>query len=192
MARINSIENLITIPSATGDTKSWAYPAHSVDHSVFVNKPLHSYGERNKVPLTTFDFLFEEGIIKDIGFIHLDVEGMEFAALKGSVKLITVCQPIIAFEVHLSLDDVEGISKFLKELNLLTYLINEVTPGGRPDCVNFLALPSHEDIETSVALLNDVKPIQSYYNLQSGQILLEFYKDMLFIIRIRIGLWLSI
>jgi FkbM family methyltransferase len=53
-------------------------------------------------------------IIDNIGYIHLDVEGMEYKVINGSSNLIDEFRPIISFEQHLEIDDYEGILSHLK------------------------------------------------------------------------------
>ena len=44
-----------------------------------------------------------EGEIADIGFIHLDVEGMEEKVVQGAKRIIQKNRPIVAYEIHLEL-----------------------------------------------------------------------------------------
>lgn len=53
-----------------------------------------------EMTFTTFDALLKEGLIKDVGFVYLDVEHNEPHTLKGSKQLINKCKPIILFEYH--------------------------------------------------------------------------------------------
>jgi FkbM family methyltransferase len=97
---------------------------------------------RNKVDAVSLDHLFLINEITNIGYIHLDVEGMEYKVLLGSKKIIETYKPIITFEQHLEIDDYNLILNYLTELNYVVYLIDEVLPGCRPDCRNSIAFPS--------------------------------------------------
>jgi FkbM family methyltransferase len=97
---------------------------------------------RNKVVAVSLDHLFSINEITNIGYIHLDVEGMEYKVLLGSKKIIETYKPIITFEQHLEIDDYNLILNYLTELNYTVYLIDEVLPGCRPDCRNSIAFPS--------------------------------------------------
>jgi FkbM family methyltransferase len=97
---------------------------------------------RNKVNAVSLDHLFLINEITNIGYIHLDVEGMEYKVLLGSKKIIETYKPIITFEQHLEIDNYNLILNYLTELNYVVYLIDEVLPGCRPDCRNSIAFPS--------------------------------------------------
>jgi FkbM family methyltransferase len=97
---------------------------------------------RNKVDAVSLDHLFLINEITNIGYIHLDVEGMEYKVLLGSKKIIETYKPIITFEQHLEIDDYNLILNYLTELNYTVYLIDEVLPGCRADCRNSIAFPA--------------------------------------------------
>ncbi len=70
-----------------------------IDFNSFVG----SYGE-HQIISTSIDLLVEQEIVADLGFIHLDVEGAELDALKGSSKALERFQPVVAFEQHIVKD----------------------------------------------------------------------------------------
>jgi hypothetical protein len=86
--------------------------------------------------------LYRDQVIQEVGYIHLDVEGMEAKVIAGATELIQSCRPIIAFEQHLELDDYRGLSQLLKSKGYTVFLNNEVLPGCRHDCRNLFAFPS--------------------------------------------------
>ena len=109
-----------------------------------------------------------QGILKNIGYIHLDVEGYEYNVIKGAKQLIDLYRPIITFEQHLETDDIAGICQLVKEKMYTIYLINEILPGCRPDCRNYLAFPSEMNLDfiqrdldayPSLKLLEIVNPL---------------------------------
>lgn len=48
-------------------------------------------------------------------------------------------------------------------------MINEATPGGRPDCINFIALPNSPQLDQQVSTLNAVKPNQAFFKTTVGE-----------------------
>jgi hypothetical protein len=87
---------------------------------------------------------------ENIGYIHLDVEGMEYKVIEGSSKLIESCRPIISFEQHLEIDDYDIISSHLKSKDYRIFLIDEILPGCRHDCRNSFAFPNEIFNETLI------------------------------------------
>ena len=55
--------------------------------------------DSEKVNFTTLDLLVENGYISEkIGYIHLDVEGMECKAIKGALRTIKNTSPVLSLE----------------------------------------------------------------------------------------------
>ena len=138
---LNNITNVETIQSAISNTNEVLTTNDSIGHCSFV------YGKSGldgkfKVNAVSLDYLYEQKAINNIGYIHLDVEGMEYNVIKGSSKIIDECRPIISFEQHLELDDYSVIVSHLKSKNYTIFLIDEVLPGCRPDCRNSFAFPN--------------------------------------------------
>lgn len=104
---------------------------------------------RNKAEAVSLDHLFLLRDIENIGYIHLDVEGMEYKVLLGSRRIIETYKPIITFEQHLEIDNYNLILDYLTELNYVVFLIDEVLPGCRADCRNSIAFP-REIFEPSI------------------------------------------
>ena len=169
VAKINSIENVVTLNYAIGNSKDYLYPLYDLDHTVFSKTPRTKFSIKNKVPSVTLDLLYERGEFRSIGYIHLDVEGMELDALRGARKIIEECNPIITFEAHITIDDIQSIFDLLRLAGYSVYMINEATSGGRPDCINFLALPKSTQIESQVHTLNTVKPYQEFFKTTVGE-----------------------
>jgi hypothetical protein len=109
---------------------------------------------RNQVKAWPLDDLYVAGEIADVAYIHLDVEGMENRVVAGATKLIKECRPIIAFEQHLEQDPFIELSAHIAEKGYTVYLINEVLPGCRPDCRNFIAFPSDRFDDAFVEAIN--------------------------------------
>ena len=140
MCKLNDINNVNIIKSAISNNLETLYTKDDINHCSFVyNTSLTDY--KYKIQPITLDFLYDKFIIDDVGYIHLDVEGMEYKILQGSINLINDFNPIITFEQHLEIDDTNIIIFFLKEKKYIIFLINEILPGCRLDCRNFIAFP---------------------------------------------------
>ena len=139
---LNNIKNIVTIQKAISDRNK------TISTKLEFGDKLHhcSFEEtefgKTKVDSYSLDYLDQIGEISNIGYIHLDVEGMEFTVIKGSVDIIEKYKPIISFEQHINSDDYLGLSNFLIEKGYEICMINESLPGCYPDCRNFLAIPS--------------------------------------------------
>jgi hypothetical protein len=103
-----------------------------------------------KVNAVSLDYLYEKKVIDNIGYIHLDVEGMEYKILQGSIKLIEQYRPLISFEQHLEIDDYDSILSFFKERDYTVFLVDETLLYCRPDCRNSFAFPNEIYSETLI------------------------------------------
>jgi FkbM family methyltransferase len=67
-------------------------------------------------------------------FIKLDIEGMEYSALKGSVDTIERCSPFVVFEHHKT--DRVSVAQLLTDLNYVIYnTIGQMTVAVPVSCV---------------------------------------------------------
>lgn len=137
---LNEIKNVKVLKEAISDKTELLSTNDNMHHCSFVYGNCGVDG-RNKVTAVSLDNLYETKIIENVGYIHLDVEGMEYKILKGSANLINKYRPIISFEQHLEIDNYDIILSFLTERQYKVFLIDEVLPGCRPDCRNSLAFP---------------------------------------------------
>jgi len=155
LAILNSLDNVKVAESALSDRKGIISTEHDLYHATFST----DQGGRNKVACDSLDNFWTDGLFEDVGFIHLDVEGMEWHAIQGSVDLIETYRPIIAFEQHLLSDNYTELSMFLEGMGYEVFMINETLPGNNPDCRNFLAVfaDSSEEIVNYVAVELKVK-----------------------------------
>ena len=64
---------------------------------------------------------------------------MESKVISGAFGIIDKFKPIISFEQHLEIDDYNALCDTLTEKQYEVFMINEVLPGCRPDCRNFIA-----------------------------------------------------
>ena len=145
---LNNINNIKVIKHAISNKIEILSTNGNINHCSFVyNNPKNN--GKTKIKAVSLDYLFEEKEIENIGYIHLDVEGMEYKILKGSSNIIDINRPIISFEQHLEIDDYNIILTYLNNKNYKTFLIDEILPGCRPDCRNSISFPNevyNEDI----------------------------------------------
>ena len=133
----NKIDNVKIFQTAISDKMETLSTNDDMYHCTFVQ----GCEGRNKVNAITLDHLFNIGEIENIGYIHLDVEGMEYNVISGSEKIIDSYKPVITFEQHLEIDNYNLILDYLTNKNYVVFLIDEVLPGCRPDCRNSIAFP---------------------------------------------------
>jgi FkbM family methyltransferase len=138
MKILNNINNMLIIKAAISDSeKIISTDCDNLQHCSFINNDSLS----NKIQSFSLDTLYKQGIIRDVGYIHLDVEGMENLVIEGSKQLIDDLKPIITFEQHLDTDNYSEICNKLHS-NYTVFLINELLLGCREDCRNFIAFPN--------------------------------------------------
>lgn len=155
---LNGIENVVVIQRAISDKREVLSTNEDLTHCTFVSDDSttndFSTTYKNQVEAVSLDDLFFAGELAKIAYIHLDVEGMENRVIAGATTLIELCRPIIAFEQHLEQDPFLELSANIAEKGYTVYLINEVLPGCRPDCRNFIAFPNDSFDDTIVETLN--------------------------------------
>jgi len=137
MCEHNEITNIKIFQTAVSNKSETLSTNDDMYHCTFVE----GIEGRNKVCAVSLDTLFSKGEIENIGYIHLDVEGMEYKVILGSENIINACRPIITFEQHLEIDNYMLILEHLENRNYCVFLIDEVLPGCRPDCRNSIAFP---------------------------------------------------
>jgi len=141
LAISNDIDNIRTIAIALSD----------VEEILSTNDHINDCELNNnddgilKVMSIPLDKLYSTNKIDNIGFIHVDVEGMEFKVLKGCKNIINEFRPIIAFEQYLHSNDYNDVINYLKKMNYCVTMINEVLASRKKDCRNFIAYP-HENV----------------------------------------------
>ena len=156
LASLNNIQNIRVIEKAISDKREVLCTNDDLTHCSFVSDEdsEQKCTVRNQVNAWSLDDLYVAGEIADVAYIHLDVEGMENRVVAGATKLINTYKPIIAFEQHLEQDPFIELSAHIAEKGYTVYLINEVLPGCRPDCRNFIAFPSDRFDDAFVEAIN--------------------------------------
>lgn len=138
----NSIHNIVPIQAlCSADVGSfYGLSKGSYNHGSFRRSSDASCGHVS----TTLDTIaFGLNATKSVSLIHLDVEGLEFEVLQGSVEIISASHPIVIFESHIVSEHHTYLRclDFLHGHEYIVYMINEILPGCRSDCRNFLAIP---------------------------------------------------
>ena len=81
----------------------------------------------------------EDFLIKDVGFIKIDVEGNEYPVLKSLKKTLTKDKPIIGFELNTDNPKKNKLFEFLRKNNYKTFLVNSKIFNNRiKNYLNFL------------------------------------------------------
>ena len=101
---LNCVSNVKTIQTCVSNQIETVYTDGDLKHTEF-----NIDSGNIQLQTTTLDQLLHQNIIKDINFIHLDVEGFELKVLEGSINLINKYNPIICWEGHLTTDNIQGI-----------------------------------------------------------------------------------
>ena len=153
LASLNNIQNIRVIEKAISDKREVLSTNEDLTHCSFVSDD-DSLTMQNQVKAWPLDDLYNAGEIADVAYIHLDVEGMENRVIAGAEKLINTYKPIIAFEQHLEQDPFIELSAHIAEKGYAVYLINEVLPGCRPDCRNFITFPRDRFDDAFVEAIN--------------------------------------
>jgi FkbM family methyltransferase len=138
IAKLNNISNIVVLQNALSGVNKTIYTNDSGSHRMY-----NDVEGSNKVESVSLDHLHSTNIIKDIGFIHLDVEGMEKEIILGT-SIIDNYRPIVSFEQHIESENFSEICYYLEEKNYRSYIIDESFQGCRPDCRNLLSIPNHK------------------------------------------------
>lgn len=150
LSELNEIKNIQFIEAVCTDSDGEMLGFDGdLDHTDFQKNPTEC-----KITATTLDIIINEAGRPSIGFVHVDVEGLELPVLIGASQIIDRDRPIISFEQHISREDVGMVKEFLFSFDYRVFMVNEVLPGCDLDCRNFLAFPN------GTALLNWVSDVE--------------------------------
>jgi FkbM family methyltransferase len=138
LIQINNISNVNIIQTIISDKEEeLSIEQGDINHAKFTTNI-----QGTKFKSSTLDSLNNLNIITNIGFIHLDVEGMEFKVILGGDKLIKTERPIVAYEGHSDTDlDLDDIKKYFIKEDYSIFKIEEIC-GANPTCRNSLAIPN--------------------------------------------------
>jgi FkbM family methyltransferase len=137
---LNQIKNVKVIQTAISDKTELLTTNDNINHCSFVYGHCGENGQ-NKINAVTLDYLHEQKEIENIGYIHLDVEGMEFKVVQGAETIINTYRPVVSFEQHLNIDNYDIILCHFRNKNYRVFIVDEVMPHCYPDCRNSFAFP---------------------------------------------------
>jgi FkbM family methyltransferase len=152
MVDLNGLDNVVCVQKPISNVVETVYSGNAdLYHTYFKSEPTG----HESLQTTSLDILFQTGVVQNVGFIHLDVEGMEHKVVLGAQDLIRTCRPVVAFEQHINKDDYVGLSKHLTSMEYDVFIINEILPGCELDCRNFLAIPKEINWGSFGHMIND-------------------------------------
>lgn len=152
--QMKAVPNLCTLWGAVGVRDEPAQVSVSLDELSLKDQGYHYANERGRrFPIHALDTIFDEE--QRMGFLHLDVEGHELAALKGATRLLQRDAPLISYElaVHSNQTYSTELLSFVESLGYTSFLVEEIA-GMNADVRNLLAFPSSRltDFQSSPAL----------------------------------------
>lgn len=147
----NQLKNVTTFTVALGDTKKSAklyLPDVGVSGSLKLHKFRNNYDEIN-CEIDTFDSIVEKECIEKIDFIKADIEGGEYAFLKGAINSIKKFMPFIMLEIQENSTKLFGyepndIFSLLEDLNYKAYYIGDNKDGDFNKTLHLLAQTSDQ------------------------------------------------
>ena len=164
---LNGIENIVTIQKVISDGEellgTFGDPTHCNFHSV------DEHGDTSGLSLvansTSLDLLHQEGVIGDVGLMHLDVEGFEMKVIIGATKMIDQYKPVVVFESHVLSQPTAPLIDFFANRGYRVYMINEIHPGANPDCRNFVAFYGDDNRVSLIvrSIFEAINPIEVHY-----------------------------
>lgn len=147
LAEMNGITNVEWVEAVCSDRAGQMLTfTGPIEHARFHPAPEGSSGLLS----STLDDIIGAQNLSSIGLLHVDVEGFEARVLRGAARIIAASQPIILYEQHLSDDDLDELFDWLSERGYSIFMVNEIIPDCRPDCRNFIAIPSGVDVPSDL------------------------------------------
>jgi FkbM family methyltransferase len=158
VASMNDINNIKIINTAISDKCEVLRTSHNIDHCSFVWSEVTD--KMVEINAYSLDNLLNTQTIEDIGYMHLDVEGMEYRIILGATNLINRFKPIITFEQHIESENYMAIVHHLEQIGYKCYLINEISIECSHDCRNILSLPNTINENDVNKILSDINNIR--------------------------------
>jgi FkbM family methyltransferase len=164
---LNGITNIVAIQAAVSDSEESLGTLGDPTHCCL--QPVDQHSENSDLSLvtisTTLDLLHQEGVIGEVGFMHLDVEGYEMKVLLGAQQMIEKYKPVVMFESHVLSQPTIPMINFLADLGYKVFMINETHPGANPDCRNFVAFHGDNNETNSIirTIIEVINPVEVHY-----------------------------
>jgi FkbM family methyltransferase len=137
---LNQIKNVKVFQTAISNTAELLSTNDDINHCSFVYGHCGQNGQ-TKINAVSLDYLYGLKEIENIGYIHLDVEGMEYKVVQGAEKIIDTDRPVVSFEQHLFTDNYDIILSYFRNKQYRVFLVDEIMPGCYQDCRNSFAFP---------------------------------------------------
>lgn len=99
--------------------------------------------------ISNLDYLLKIKVLEHIGYIHLDLEDLNFDTIQGATNIINLYNPIITFEYDSYNYDYGNLISHLKCKNYLVYKINELFVDSESS-KNFICLPKYDNINIKI------------------------------------------
>ncbi|MFQ5643938.1 MAG: FkbM family methyltransferase [Thiogranum sp.] len=166
LARFNRVDNIVPVVAVCSDEegRELVYEG-DIDHTAFADTARNA---RGKLSSTTIDAIIRGAGDIDVGFFHIDVEGMEKDVLTGSFEMIRKSLPVICFEQHIESDPVGEILAMLDGQGYSSYMLNEALPDCNLDCRNILSFPPTVDAGDVTRITESVETKNPYFRLIPG------------------------
>ena len=137
ISALNGIGNIRWVSAVCGAfDRQILVASGDIDHTSFANKSRSPFLPRKRS--ARLDSILPAQIRANVGLLHLDVEGMEEAVLRGAERLIEESRPTIIFESQGKDSQWRNINDLLLQERYEIFEINE-SAGANPDCKNYIA-----------------------------------------------------
>lgn len=113
VARLEQYENVEILNCAASDKISEAYISSNGRESRIEKSQENLDRDLQMIKSVKLDDVLKD---KKVGFIKMDVEGYELKALKGAVKTIRRCHPILAISVYHKREDIWQVPEFVLDI----------------------------------------------------------------------------
>jgi FkbM family methyltransferase len=99
--KLNQMTNVVLIEAAAGDETGWATLSLPSRGNAGMLSLAPLCGEKSyTVEVRLIDDVLEEKGITSVDLIKIDIEGSEYRALRGTVKMLQRCRPVILIELN--------------------------------------------------------------------------------------------
>lgn len=127
---IDCLARNIQLNNATNIT-IWPYAAGNENTTIIIADEFSNAGragERTKSTITVPLIRLDDHFGRDVAYLKIDVEGMEWEVMEGAARLIQDCRPLLEIEAHLFLyaDRPRELARLLDYLQSLDYRIRVV------------------------------------------------------------------
>lgn len=154
ISALNGIGNIRWLKAVCGAFDGQILVASGdIDHTSFATKSRSPFLPHKRS--ARLDSILPAQIRANVGLLHLDVEGMEEAVLRGAERLIEESRPTIIFEFQGDNSQWRSITELLLQEDYKIFEINEPA-GANPDCRNYIAFDLTRKLPNLDQLTNQV------------------------------------